>query len=189
MTYVLLQNFLKIAPRNVLKIRFIASTSPGDEGRGRKVRYRLLFRAGPWCRSYLEPCETRVPGEGRAGGEKMERGTRDVVLGGKDARESFPGKSGHVPALSDAANLLERSSLEKSHFLRHVAFRFSLSFLLFLLFLFSTTFLFVDVMNSSISSFPIFFLFGIIFMTKVLDRYGKFCIRCLEFFTSMELNK
>lgn len=107
---------------------------------------------------------------------------------GKDARESFPGKSGHVPALSDAANLLERSSLEKSYFLRHAAFRFSLSFLLFLLFLFSTTFLFVEVVNSSISSFPIFFLFGIIFMKKVLDRSGEFCIRCLEFFTSMELN-
>ena len=67
-TYVLLQNFLKIVPRNVLKIRFITSTSPSDEGRGRKVRYRSLFRAGPWCCSYLEPCETRVPGEGRAGG-------------------------------------------------------------------------------------------------------------------------
>lgn len=41
---------------------------------------------------------------------------------GKDARESFLGKSSHVPALSDAANLLERSSLEKSYFLRHAAF-------------------------------------------------------------------
>lgn len=91
-TYVLLQNFLKIASRNVPKIRFIASTSPGDEGRGRKVRYRSLFRAGPWCRSYLEPCETRVPGEGRAGGEKMERGTRDVVLGGQRCKGKFPGQ-------------------------------------------------------------------------------------------------
>lgn len=91
-TYVLLQNFLKIVPRNVLKIRFITSTSPSDEGRGRKVRYRSLFRAGPWCCSYLEPCETRVPAEGRAGGEKMERGTRDVVLGGQRCKGKFPGQ-------------------------------------------------------------------------------------------------
>lgn len=91
-TYVLLQNFLKIVPRNVPKIRFITSTSSSDEGRGRKVRYRSLFRAGPWCRSYLEPCETRVPGEGRAGGEKMERGTRDVVLGGQRCKGKFPGQ-------------------------------------------------------------------------------------------------
>ena len=108
---------------------------------------------------------------------------------GKDARESFPGKSGHVPALSDAANLLERSSLEKFYFLRHAVFRFFLSFHLFLLFLFSTTFLFVEVVNSSISNFPIFFLFGILFMKKILNRCGEFCIPCLEFFTSMELNK
>lgn len=52
----------------------------------------------------------------------MERGARDVVLVGKDARESFSGKSGHVQALSDVVNLLERSSLEESQFLGHHCF-------------------------------------------------------------------
>lgn len=122
--------------RRVLKIRFVASTSPDDEGRGRKVRYRSLFRAGPWWRSYLEPCETRVRGGGeneKKREKKMERGARDVVLVGKDARESFSGKSGHVQALSDVVNLLERSSLEESQFLGHHCF-FPYLFLSFSLF-------------------------------------------------------
>ena len=78
-------NFLKIAARNVPKIRFVASTSPGGEGRGRKVRYRSLFRAGPWvCRGFLSRAVRNESaregeGEGRERKEKeMERGTRDV---------------------------------------------------------------------------------------------------------------
>lgn len=126
MTYVL-------CDKEVVKDRF--EERPGDsirridggEGRGRKVRYRSLFRAGPWYRSYLELCAKQECEEAELEGKKKKKKKWKEVHAmscwvGKDARESFLGKSSHVPALSDAANLLERSSLEKSYFLRHAAF-------------------------------------------------------------------
>ena len=89
-----------------------------------------LFRAGPWYRSYLELCAKQECEEAELEGEKKKKKKKKKwkevhamsCRVGKDARESFLGKSSHVPALSDAANLLERSSLEKSYFLRHAAF-------------------------------------------------------------------
>ena len=90
-----------------------------------------LFRAGPWYRSYLELCAKQECEEAELEGEKKKKKKKKKKWKevhamscrvGKDARESFLGKSSHVPALSDAANLLERSSLEKSYFLRHAAF-------------------------------------------------------------------
>ena len=88
-----------------------------------------LFRAGPWYRSYLELCAKQECEEAELEGEKKKKKKKKwkevhamSCRVGKDARESFLGKSSHVPALSDAANLLERSSLEKSYFLRHAAF-------------------------------------------------------------------
>ena len=82
-TYHVSQKLLKIAARNVSKIRFVASTSPGDEGRGRKVRYRSLFRAGPWAAVVLISRVRRGWREGEKERERerekeMERGTRDV---------------------------------------------------------------------------------------------------------------
>ena len=69
-TYHVSQKLLKIAARNVSKIRFVASTSPGDEGRGRKVRYRSLFRAGPWAAVVLI---SRVRRGWREGEKERER--------------------------------------------------------------------------------------------------------------------
>lgn len=45
----------------------------GDEGRGRKVRYRSLFRAGPWYRSYLELCAKQECEEAELEGERERR--------------------------------------------------------------------------------------------------------------------
>lgn len=69
----------------------------GDEGRGRKVRYRSLFRAGPWYRSYLELCAKQECEEAELEGKKkkkkeVERGTRDVVLGGQRCKGKFLGQ-------------------------------------------------------------------------------------------------
>lgn len=95
MTYVL-------RDKEVVKDRF--EERPGDsirridgEGRGRKVRYRSLFRAGPWYRSYLELCAKQECEEAELEGKKkkkkeVERGTRDVVLGGQRCKGKFLGQ-------------------------------------------------------------------------------------------------
>lgn len=72
MTYVL-------RDKEVVKDRF--EERPGDsirridggEGRGRKVRYRSLFRAGPWYRSYLELCAKQECEEAELEGKKKKK--------------------------------------------------------------------------------------------------------------------
>lgn len=122
--YYVIKKSLKIASRNVLEIRFVASMATRVEVERSGTVHYLEQDLGTVL---ILSCVRNKSARRRSWKEReREKEWKEVhamsCWVGKDARESFLGKSSHVPALSDAANLLERSSLEKSYFLRHAAF-------------------------------------------------------------------
>lgn len=123
--YYVIKKSLKIASRNVLEIRFVASMAARVEVERSGTVHYLEQDLGTVL---ILSCVRNKSARRRSWKERKKKKKKWKEVHamscwvGKDARESFLGKSSHVPALSDAANLLERSSLEKSYFLRHAAF-------------------------------------------------------------------